>query len=106
MCDELYSDFIDPTEEFNRRAQGASWYDLAISVIDGVRNNVSNGGNWYTNNVTVVTIAMLLYAWNSKSKAIRQLTRESLQSLLERSERDLRILQAENIVNVDLNNNL
>lgn len=98
MKDSIYSSFYDPSEDYLEEPR-AFCYDLSSELINQAKD--ISGESWYTNDLTIKGILLLLYTWNFASPITKKLDFNTIRQLLVRSQDRLLFLEKYNITSAD-----
>lgn len=98
MKDSIYSGFYDPSEDYLEESR-AFCYDLSSELINHAKD--ISGGSWYTNDLTIKGILLLLFTWNFASPITKKLDFNTIRQLLGRSQDRLLFLENYSITSSD-----
>ena len=98
MNDSIYSDFYDPSEDYLEEPR-AFCYDISSDLINQAKNIA--GGSWYTNDLTIKGILLLLFTWNFASPITKKLDFNTIRQLLGSSQDRLLFLENYSITSAD-----
>jgi len=99
MCDPLYEEFYDPTEDFAKEPR-AFCYDVASQLIDKAKK-VAGENSWIEDRNTIKGVLLLLFTWNFAAKETKQLNFDNLGTALRKIKKDILFLRDYTITNAD-----
>jgi hypothetical protein len=98
LKDSLYSDFYDPTEDYLEEPR-AFCYEVSSGLINQAKK--VSGRSWYSDDLTIKGILLLLYTWNFASPITKKLDFNTIRQLLGRAQDRLLFLENYSITNAD-----
>lgn len=98
MNDSIYSDFYDPSEDYLEEPRSFC-YDISSDLINQAKNIAV--GSWYTNDLTIKGILLLLFTWNFASPITKKLDLNTIRQLLVKSQDRLLFLENYSITIAD-----
>ncbi len=95
--DNIYTNFYDPSDEFQQEESRYFCYEIARELISKAKHN----NDWYEDINTTKGVLLLLFTWNFAARKTKKINFNNTRQLIKDNKNALKILEKYSIENVN-----